>query len=124
SGFNGTFIFSSLTDFQAAECSLAKNPPSICQTLPANATPRQLSFTQGLSNTEVGYFDAGLYAQDDWRVRPNITLSLGLRFETQNSIHDHDDWAPRLGIAWGIGGRSAPPKVVLRGGFGVFYDRF
>ena len=124
SGFNGTFIFSSLTDFQAAECSLAKNPPSICQTLPANTTPRQLSFTQGLSNTEVGYFDAGLCAQDDWRVRPNITLSLGLRFETQNSIHDHGDWAPRFGIAWGIGGRSAPPKVVLRGGFGVFYDRF
>ena len=57
-------------------------------------------------------------------LRPNITLSAGLRFETQNDIHDHGDWAPRLGIAWGIGGRSAPPKVVLRGGFGIFYDRF
>jgi hypothetical protein len=124
SGFNGTFIFSSLTDFQALECTLAKTPPSICQTLPTGVTPRQLSFTQGLSNAELTYFDAGLYAQDDWRVRPNITLSAGLRFETQNDIHDHGDWAPRFGIAWGIGGRSAPPKLVLRGGFGIFYDRF
>ena len=57
-------------------------------------------------------------------MRPNITLSAGLRFETQNDIHDHGDWAPRLGVAWGIGGKSAPPKVVLRGGFGIFYDRF
>ncbi len=124
SGFNGTFIFSSLADFQSVECALADTPPSICQTVPTGVTPRQLSYTQGLSNAEVTYFDAGLYVQDDWRVRPNITLSAGLRFETQNDIHDHGDWAPRFGIAWGIGGRSAPPKVVLRGGFGIFYDRF
>jgi hypothetical protein len=124
SGFNGTFIFSSLTDFQSVECELSKAPPSLCASLPTGITAKQLSFTQGQSNAEVGYVDAGLYAQDDWRVRPNVTLSMGLRFETQNYIHDHGDWAPRLGIAWGIGGRTAPPKLVLRGGFGIFYDRF
>ena len=37
-------------------------------------------------------------------VTPNLTLSGGLRFETQNAIHDHGDWAPRIGFAWGIGG--------------------
>src|SRR5258708_8321747 len=69
--------------------------------------------------------DVGLYAQDDWKVRPNFTLSGGLRFETQNAIHDHADWAPRLGFAWGIGGGGkSAPKTVLRGGFGLFYDRF
>jgi hypothetical protein len=48
-----------------------------------------------------------------------------LRFETQNAIHDHADWAPRLGFAWGIGGGGkTAPKTVLRGGFGLFYNRF
>jgi hypothetical protein len=52
-------------------------------------------------------------------------VSGGLRFETQNAIHDHADWAPRLGFAWGIGGGGkSAPKTVLRGGFGLFYDRF
>src|SRR5258708_6126204 len=69
--------------------------------------------------------DVGLYAQEDWKVRPNFTLSGGLRFETQNAIHDHADWAPRLGFALGIGGGGkSAPKTVLRGGFGLFYDRF
>ena len=59
------------------------------------------------------------------KVRPNVTLSGGLRLETQNAIHDHDDWAPRLSFAWGIGGGGkSAPKTVLRGGFGLFYDRF
>jgi hypothetical protein len=79
----------------------------------------------GNPTVRVNWSDAGLYAQDDWRVRPNLTLSYGLRFETQNNISDHADFAPRLGIAWGIGGTPKnPPKTVLRAGFGMFYDRF
>jgi hypothetical protein len=63
--------------------------------------------------------------EDDWRIRPNITLSYGLRFESQNNISNHADWAPRLGFAWGIGGGGkTAPKTILRAGFGVFYDRF
>jgi hypothetical protein len=139
SGFNGTFIFSSLDSAQDTptnpNCDIGANPATPCpisyqyavqQLAIAGGTPfaTQLSFTSGLPNANVTTYDAGLYAQDDWRVRTNITLSAGLRFETQNDIHDHGDWAPRLGIAWGIGGKSAPPKVVLRGGFGIFYDRF
>jgi hypothetical protein len=63
--------------------------------------------------------------QDDWKVRPNVTLSGGLRFETQNAIHDHADWGPRLSFAWGLGGGGkTAPKTVLRGGFGLFYTRF
>ncbi len=83
-----------------------------------------MNITTGTPTTNLTTYDAGLYVQDDWRVRPNITLSYGLRFETQNYIHDRADWAPRIGFAWGVGGKSAPPKVVIRGGFGIFYDRF
>jgi hypothetical protein len=73
----------------------------------------------------LSWFDAGLYAEDEWRVRPNLSFTYGLRFESQNHIHDHADFAPRLGLAWGLGsdGKSAP-KTVLRAGFGIFYDRF
>ncbi len=139
SGFNGTFIFSSLDAAQDTpsnpNCDIGADPATPCpisyqfavqQLAVPGGTPyaTQLSFTSGLPNANVTTYDAGLYAQDDWRLRPNITLSAGLRFETQNDIHDHGDWAPRLGIAWGIGGKSAPPKVVLRGGVGIFYDRF
>ena len=80
--------------------------------------------TQIIPST-VTLVDAGLFLQDDWKVRPNITLSYGLRFETQNNFSDKSDFAPRVGLAWGIGGSAKnPPKMVLRAGFGMFYDRF
>lgn len=132
SGFNGTFVFSSL-DAASSNCTPPSNPipcpisyGSAVQALASGGTPfaTQLTYTTGKTTAEVTAYDAGLYLQDDWRVRPNFTLSYGLRFETQNEIHDHGDWAPRVGIAWGVGGKSAPPKVVVRGGFGIFYDRF
>lgn len=135
SGFNGTFTFSSLnspTDVLSNCSGVGGNPAcpfsllSAEQELSSGGTPyaTQLSYTTGLPSAAVTYYDAGLYLQDDWRIRPNFTLSSGLRFETQNAIHDHGDWAPRLGFAWGVGGKSASPKVVIRGGYGIFYDRF
>jgi len=73
----------------------------------------------------VNQFDAAVFAGDDWRLRPNLTLNLGLRFETQTNIHGRADIAPRLGIAWApAGAGNRPAKYVIRGGFGVFYDRF
>ena len=87
--------------------------------------PIQFTLTTGIPAASSNLFDAGLYVQDDWRWRPNITLSAGLRFETQNHIPDHADFAPRLGFAWGIGqGKTQAPKTVLRAGWGIFYDRF
>ena len=68
--------------------------------------------------------DAGLYGEDEWRLRPNMSLSYGLRFETQSHISDHADLAPRVSYSWGLGRGKTPPKTVLRAGWGIFYDRF
>lgn len=80
----------------------------------------------GSARADVTYFDLGPYIQDDWRIRPNITLSTGLRYETQNNLVDRADFAPRLGVAWALdgNGKNKSPKTVLRVGFGIFYDRF
>jgi hypothetical protein len=139
-GFNGTFTFSSLnsaTDVPpvaspGAPCTLGVNPPCPIsllyaeQQLASGGTPyaTQLSYTIGQPTSAITYYDFEPYIQDDWRMRPNITISAGLRFETQNSIHDKGDFAPRLGFAWGVRGRSKPPVVVIRGGYGIFYNRF
>jgi hypothetical protein len=113
-GFNGTYTFASYQDYIAST-------PTPSQ-LSINATNTQ---ADAVPTVHVNVVDAGLYIQDDWKLLPTLTLSGGLRFETQNAIHDHADWAPRLGFAWGIGGRGkTAPKTVLRGGFGLFYDRF
>ena len=86
----------------------------------------QFSISTGAPGISGGQTDVGAFAGDDWRVRPNLTLSLGLRYETQTNIHDWRDFAPRLGIAWAPGIRSgkSAPKTVIRAGFGMFYDRF
>ena len=87
--------------------------------------PSQFTITQGIALANVNQVDVGAFVGDDWRLRPNLTLSLGLRFETQTNIHDWHDWAPRVGFAWAPGQRknNPRPKTVFRGGFGIFYDR-
>lgn len=94
------------------------------RTLGGGASQFQISGGQPLAG--VDQVDIGLFAQDDWRVKPNLTLSLGLRYETQTNIHDWRDFAPRIGVAWAPGAtaKGARPKTVFRAGTGIFYDRF
>ncbi len=85
----------------------------------------QFTLNTGNSDSAVNQMDAGLFAGDDWRVTQNFTLNLGLRYEVQTNISDHADIAPRVAFAWAPGAvKGKTAKTVLRGGFGIFYDRF
>ncbi len=84
----------------------------------------QFSISGGNPIADVDQVDLGVFVQDDWRWKPNFTLSLGLRYETQTNIHDWSDIAPRLGFAYAPGSKGGKAgKTVIRGGFGMFYDR-
>ena len=122
SNFNGTFTFPSLLAYQVTEQGLQQGlTPAEIRAAGGGAS--QFLIVTGNPVVPVHYLDFEPYVEDDWKVRPNMSLSAGLRFETQNAIHDHADFAPRIGFAWGLGkGKSA--KTVLRAGLGVFYSRF
>jgi hypothetical protein len=71
-------------------------------------------------------FDSALFYQDDWKLSQRFTFSYGVRWESQNRIHDKNDWAPRVTLAYALGKTTGkqPPKTVLRAGYGWFYQRF
>ncbi|HKY42364.1 MAG TPA: TonB-dependent receptor [Pyrinomonadaceae bacterium] len=75
---------------------------------------------------DVSQTDYGVFVQDDWRVKPNLTFSYGLRYEIQTHTHSKYDFAPRLAVAWSPGAANSarPPKMVIRVGTGFFYNRF
>ena len=122
--YNGTYTFSSLASYQINQQGVVQGETP-AQIAAAGGGPSQFSYTTGSPNVVVSVVDTGLFFQDDWRVRTNLTLSGGLRFETQDAIHDHADWGPRLGAAWSVlPGKNKQPQYTLRTGAGVFYRRF
>lgn len=106
SGFNGNYIYPSLTTYAAK-------------------TPSEYDVTAGNAGSKVDLFDAGLFFQDDYKAANNLTLSYGLRYEAQNRISDHADLGPRFSLAYAPGARgNAPARTIIRAGYGWFFDRF
>ena len=81
--------------------------------------PSNYSRRVGDPRVEYGLVQAGMYVQDDIRVRKNLTMTPGLRYELQSHVSDRANVGPRFGVTW------APFKsgmTTLRASTGVFYD--
>ncbi|HXA48649.1 MAG TPA: TonB-dependent receptor [Candidatus Acidoferrum sp.] len=102
----GSYSFSSLASFLAG-------------------TYNNAGFTQtfGAASVSQGNPNAGFYLQDEWKASRGFTLNLGVRYDVQwldSIVTDRNNFAPRLGFAWSPGESR---RTVVRGSFGLFYDR-
>ena len=74
----------------------------------------QFSIAGGNPEATVKQTDIALYIQDEWKLRPNFTISPGLRYENQTNIDSNYNFGPRIGFAWspvfGGGKKAAPAK--------------
>jgi outer membrane receptor protein involved in Fe transport len=82
-------------------------------------------FTQTFGAIEVSQsnWNVGLFVQDEWKVRPALTLNLGVRYDLQDLetiATDIDNVSPRAGFAWTP---FDSRRTVVRGSAGLFYDR-
>jgi hypothetical protein len=97
---SGTFTFSSAGDF------LASAPSRFRQNFQTESTQRNTYF--------------GIFAQDEWRLKANLTMSFGLRYENESIIRDRNNFGPRFALAYDP---FKTGKTVIRLGAGIFYNR-
>jgi hypothetical protein len=77
----------------------------------------RLNFGTG-SDVKNTYYS--VFANDEFKLRQNLTVSFGLRYEREASVQDADNFGPRLGVAWSPFKNN---KGVVRFGAGIFYNR-
>jgi hypothetical protein len=62
----------------------------------------------------------GVFFNDEYKIKPNITFSYGLRYERETAVEDNNNLGPRIGIAWDPFKKG---RGVIRAGAGIFYNR-
>jgi hypothetical protein len=83
--------------------------PAAIRLLGGGAT--QFSIAGGNPDAQVKQADVSFYFQDEWKMRPNFTLSPGLRYENQNNISSNYNFAPRIAFAWSpVFGKKKPAE--------------
>lgn len=90
---------------------------------PADLTAADIQqFTQGFGTTTYTVTDWiwDVYAQDDIKLRSDLTVNLGLRYDRQTFTDDTNNVGPRAGFTYNVAG---DPKTVVRGGYGLFYSQ-
>ena len=85
-----------------------------------NQTPAVFRIRDGSSETDARQTQGAVYVNDDIRLAKNLQIGLGLRYESQTNIKEHN-FSPRLSFTYSP---FKSGKLVLRGGAGVFYDWF
>lgn len=100
SNYLGTFTFASLEDYAAGR-------------------PLTYSVREGNPLIDYSQWQLGLFVQDDWRARPNLTVSLGVRQEMQQNLDDRFNLSPRFGVTWSP---FKSGKTTVRSSLGVFND--
>ncbi len=121
SNFGGSFTFTSIGAYRTTLLGQQQGlTPAQIRALGGGAS--QFTISAGNPRTTVSQLDLGGYIQDDWKLRKNLTVNFGLRYENQTNVSSDLNFAPRVGFAWSPG--SGPKyKTVVRGGVGIFYER-
>jgi len=133
--FPGRWVFGPLPGEALSQCfaPTATNPCTGGPT-PAGANLNSLQgaslgepeiYQQGFGNPTIADYNrplTGLYAQDSWKITPNLTFNYGLRWELDSQFAPlttyKKDFAPRVSFAWDP---FKDHKTVIRAGYGIFY---
>ncbi len=122
--YNGQYIFPTLAAYQITLRGQAAGQTA-AQIRAAGGGPSQFNLTAGTPSAVILTGDLGAYFEDEWKLKPHFSLISGLRYESQSGIPDHNDPAPRIAFSWTVQPKKfKSPLFNLRGGAGIFYQRF